>query len=67
MIGVGYAIGFSFHAGIVQAVASMAMVSAFGLALSWIFAFRRQTRRAPTRSTARVPLPLALRWITNNG
>jgi ABC-2 type transport system permease protein/oleandomycin transport system permease protein len=39
MIGVGYAIGFRFHAGFVHAVASIAIVSAFGLALSWIFAF----------------------------
>jgi ABC transporter DrrB family efflux protein len=39
MIGVGYAIGFRFQAGIVQAVASIAVVAGFGLALSWIFAF----------------------------
>jgi ABC-2 type transport system ATP-binding protein len=39
MIIVGYIIGFRFHAGILQAVASIAVVAAFGFALSWIFAF----------------------------
>ncbi|HEY1596408.1 MAG TPA: ABC transporter permease, partial [Thermoleophilaceae bacterium] len=39
MIVIGYAIGFRFHAGFFQAVASIAVVAAFGLALSWIFAY----------------------------
>jgi ABC transporter DrrB family efflux protein len=39
MIGVGYLIGFRFHAGLLQALAAVAVVSAFGFALSWIFAF----------------------------
>jgi ABC-2 type transport system ATP-binding protein len=39
MIGVGYLIGFQFHAGLLNAAASVLVVSAFGLALSWIFAF----------------------------
>jgi ABC transporter DrrB family efflux protein len=39
MIGVGYLIGFRFHAGLLNAIASILVVSAFGLALSWIFAF----------------------------
>jgi len=39
MIIVGYIIGFRFQAGVAQAVACIALVSAFGLALSWIFAF----------------------------
>jgi ABC transporter DrrB family efflux protein len=39
MIIVGYLIGFRFRAGPVDAVASVLVVSAFGLALSWIFAF----------------------------
>ncbi len=39
MVGVGYVIGFRFQAGFLQAVASIAVVAAFGLALSWIFAF----------------------------
>jgi ABC-2 type transport system permease protein/oleandomycin transport system permease protein len=39
MIVIGYAIGFRFHAGVLQAIACLAIVSAFGLALSWIFAF----------------------------
>jgi ABC transporter DrrB family efflux protein len=39
MIIVGYLIGFRFRAGPVDAVASVLIVSAFGLALSWIFAF----------------------------
>src|SRR6201984_85150 len=39
MIIVGYIIGFRFQAGGAQALACVALVSAFGLALSWIFAF----------------------------
>ena len=39
MIIVGYIIGFRFQAGVAQALACIALVSAFGLALSWIFAF----------------------------
>ncbi|MBV9167395.1 MAG: ABC transporter permease [Solirubrobacterales bacterium] len=46
MVVVGYIIGFRFHAGIPQAVASIALVSAFGLALSWIFAFVAFTVRS---------------------
>jgi ABC transporter DrrB family efflux protein len=36
---VGYLIGFRFQAGVPQALASVAVVSAFGFALSWIFAY----------------------------
>jgi ABC-type multidrug transport system permease subunit len=39
MIAVGYLIGFRFQAGLTNALASLAVVSAFGFALSWIFAF----------------------------
>jgi ABC-2 type transport system permease protein/oleandomycin transport system permease protein len=39
MILVGYIIGFRFQAGVVQALGSIILVSAFGLGLSWIFAF----------------------------
>jgi ABC transporter DrrB family efflux protein len=45
MIAVGYLIGFRFHAGVPQALASIAIVSAFGFALSWIFAFVALTVR----------------------
>jgi ABC transporter DrrB family efflux protein len=45
MIIVGYIIGFRFQAGVAQAVACIALVSAFGLALSWIFAFVALTVR----------------------
>jgi ABC-2 type transport system permease protein/oleandomycin transport system permease protein len=38
-IGIGYAVGFRFHAGVGEAAACVALVAAFGLALSWIFAF----------------------------
>jgi ABC-2 type transport system permease protein/oleandomycin transport system permease protein len=38
MIIVGYVIGFRFRAGLPDALASVAVVSAFGFALSWIFA-----------------------------
>ena len=46
MIIVGYIIGFRFQAGVAQALACMALVSAFGLALSWIFAFVALTVRS---------------------
>src|SRR3954471_18376521 len=36
---VGYLVGFRFHGGISGAVASVAVVTAFGFALSWIFAY----------------------------
>ena len=45
MIIVGYIIGFRFHAGAAQAIACIALVSGFGLALSWIFAFVALTVR----------------------
>jgi ABC transporter DrrB family efflux protein len=45
MIVVGYIIGFRFQAGVAQALACIALVSAFGLALSWIFAFVALTVR----------------------
>jgi ABC transporter DrrB family efflux protein len=45
MVLVGYLIGFRFHAGLVPALASVAIVSAFGFALSWIFAFVALTVR----------------------
>jgi ABC-2 type transport system permease protein/oleandomycin transport system permease protein len=46
MIVVGYIIGFRFQAGFAQAVACVLLVSAFGLALSWIFAFIALTVRS---------------------
>lgn len=46
MIAVGYIIGFSFQGGIGQAIGCIALVSAFGLALSWIFAFVALTVRS---------------------
>jgi len=45
MIVVGYVIGFRFHAGLPGALACVAVVSAFGFALSWIFAFVALTVR----------------------
>jgi ABC-2 type transport system permease protein/oleandomycin transport system permease protein len=39
MIIVGYLIGFRFRAGLPDALASVIVVSLFGFALSWIFAF----------------------------
>jgi ABC transporter DrrB family efflux protein len=38
MIGVGYLIGFRFREGPFEAVASVAVVAAFGFSLSWVFA-----------------------------
>jgi ABC transporter DrrB family efflux protein len=46
MVVVGYIIGFRFQAGVAQAVACILLVSAFGLALSWIFAFVALTVRS---------------------
>jgi ABC transporter DrrB family efflux protein len=46
MIIVGYIIGFRFQAGFAQALACIAVISAFGLALSWIFAFVGLTVRS---------------------
>jgi ABC-2 type transport system ATP-binding protein len=45
MIAVGYAVGFRFHGGLAGAVACIAVVAAFGFALSWIFAFVALTVR----------------------
>jgi ABC transporter DrrB family efflux protein len=45
MTAVGYLIGFQFQAGLLNALACIAVVSAFGLALSWIFAFVALTVR----------------------
>jgi ABC transporter DrrB family efflux protein len=36
---VGYLVGFSFQAGVVSALCCVALVAAWGIALSWIFAF----------------------------
>src|SRR6266850_253426 len=53
MIGVGYLVGFSFHAGIPAALACVALVAAFGFALSWVFAFvSLVVRGAETAQTA---------------
>jgi ABC transporter DrrB family efflux protein len=46
MIIVGYIIGFRFQAGFAQALGCVVLVSAFGLALSWIFAFVALTVRS---------------------
>jgi ABC transporter DrrB family efflux protein len=45
MIAVGYVVGFSFDAGLLQALACVAVVGAFGFAMSWIFAFVALTVR----------------------
>src|SRR5437588_4407061 len=52
MIGVGYLIGFSFHAGALQALASVAVVAGFGFALSWIFALVALTVRGAEAAQA---------------
>ena len=52
MIGVGYLIGFSFQAGLLQALAAVAVVAAFGFALSWIFAFVALTVRGAEAAQA---------------
>jgi ABC transporter DrrB family efflux protein len=45
MIAVGYAVGFRFHGGVAGAVGCIAVIAAFGFALSWIFAFVALTVR----------------------
>jgi ABC transporter DrrB family efflux protein len=45
MIAVGYAVGFRFTGGVAGAIGCIAVVAAFGLALSWIFAFVALTVR----------------------
>jgi ABC transporter DrrB family efflux protein len=53
MIAVGYLVGFRFLGGVAGAIACVAVVAAFGLALSWIFAFVALTvRGAETAQTA---------------
>jgi ABC transporter DrrB family efflux protein len=52
MIGVGYAVGFSFRAGPLQALGSVAVVAAFGFALSWIFALVALTVRGAEAAQA---------------
>ena len=52
MIGVGYVVGFSFHAGALQALGSIAVVAAFGFALSWIFALVALTVRGAEAAQA---------------
>ena len=53
MIVVGYLVGFSFQAGLLPAIACVALVAAFGFALSWIFAFvSLVVRGAETAQTA---------------
>ena len=45
MIAVGYAVGFRFSGGVLGVFACIAVVTAFGFALSWIFAFVALTVR----------------------
>ena len=53
MIAVGYLVGFRFTGGAAGAVGCIAVVAAFGLALSWIFAFvALSVRGAETAQTA---------------
>jgi ABC transporter DrrB family efflux protein len=53
MVVVGYLVGFRFQAGVLPAVACIALVAAFGFALSWIFAFvSLVVRGAETAQTA---------------
>jgi ABC-2 type transport system ATP-binding protein len=53
MIIVGYLVGFRFQAGVLPALACVALVAAFGFALSWIFALvALVVRGAETAQTA---------------
>jgi ABC-2 type transport system ATP-binding protein len=53
MVVVGYLVGFRFQGGVFPALACVALVAAFGFALSWIFAFvSLVVRGAETAQTA---------------
>src|SRR6187397_3193253 len=53
MVVVGYLVGFRFQAGVLPALGCVALVAAFGFALSWIFAFvSLVVRGAETAQTA---------------
>jgi ABC transporter DrrB family efflux protein len=52
MVGVGLAVGFSFHAGVANAVAGIALVLLIGYAFSWVFAFIGLTASSPEASNA---------------
>ena len=53
MVAVGYLVGFRFLGGVAAAIGCVAVVAAFGFALSWIFAFVALTvRGAETAQTA---------------
>ena len=53
MVAVGYLVGFRFLGGVAAAIGCIAVVAAFGLALSWIFAFvALAVRGAETAQTA---------------
>jgi ABC transporter DrrB family efflux protein len=52
MIVVGYLIGFRFGGGVLEAIVAIAVVAAFGLALSWIFAFVALTVRGAEAAQA---------------
>jgi ABC transporter DrrB family efflux protein len=45
MIAVGHVVGFRFHGGLAGGIGCIAVVAAFGFALSWIFAFVALTVR----------------------
>jgi ABC-2 type transport system permease protein/oleandomycin transport system permease protein len=47
MIAVGYVIGFRFHEGPAEAIASIVVVALFGFALSWIFVYVGLTAKRP--------------------
>jgi ABC-2 type transport system permease protein/oleandomycin transport system permease protein len=47
MIIVGYAIGFRFEEGLPSAIGCVAVVAAFGFALSWIFAYVGLVAKGP--------------------
>src|SRR5207237_2618751 len=65
MIVVGYLVGFRFQAGVLPALACVALVAAFGFALSWIFAFFSLVVRVAERArTAGVVLLFPLVFAT---
>src|SRR5260370_36580543 len=66
MIAVGYLVGFRFHGGVARAVGCIAVVAAFGLALSWVFALVALTvRGAGTAQTAGVLAMFPLRFASS--
>lgn len=66
MTGIGYAIGFRFHAGAAAASAAIALALAIGIAFSWIFALVGLLVRDPESAGLAGLLPVILLSFTSS-